>query len=142
MATVPGAFSIGIAEPVQVIIISFAFVSCRSFHPAFSSLDLFPLIYFPLAALLSRFPTEALESQSTSAANSSGCPFFSNFESKNPSRYPLTIRSSKSEVEIAGVLLVGTNRPIHHVNKDTTGIRDCVTHPTSWRKRKRHPTPC
>jgi hypothetical protein len=64
-------------------------------------------------ALLSLLSTEALESQSTSAANNSGCPFFSSLESKNPSLYPLTIRSSRSDVEIAGVRRVGTNRPNH-----------------------------
>ena len=66
------------------------------------------------ASFLSRFCLSSrfsvLESQSTSAATSSGWPFFSSFESKKPSRYPLTIRSSKSDVEIAGVRRVGTNR--------------------------------
>lgn len=93
--------------------------------------------------------TTASESQSTSAAISSGCPFFSNFESKKPSRYPLTIRSRRSEVEMAGVLRVGRNRPSQGINVSQFNVfiprqdqrHRTKTHPAPSQKRTHHHDP-
>lgn len=110
----------------------------NSVIPGVYTLFPFPFYCAPFFFLLSLFSTLAELSQSTSAASNSGCPFFSSLESKKPSLYPRTIRSSRSEVDIQGVRRVGKNLPKpsasgHFLNSSYRGL---LTHPALLQKHR------